>query len=51
MGKAWLKKRKVKTPMGKFDGYTYDLYVGKTCRTRSMTRKMGMKWVKKLNKR
>ena len=50
MTKAHLKKRKLYTPIGKPDEYTYDLYVDKKCRTRGMSYDMGMKHVKKLNK-
>ena len=49
--KARLVKRKVYTPMGKPDGYTYDLYVGKKVRTRAMGYKIGMYYVRKINKK
>jgi len=50
MAHARLVKRKIYTPMGKPDGYTYDLYVGKRVRTRSMGYKIGQRYVRKLNK-
>ena len=46
-----LVKRKVYTPMGKLNGFTYDLYEGKKIRTRAISHKLGMLFVKKLNKK
>ncbi len=51
MVRARLVRRKVYTPMGKPDGHTYDLYVGKKCRTRAMGYRVGRSYVRKLNKR
>lgn len=50
MQKARLVKRKVSKSIAP-EGYVYDLKVGKTVRTRAIGYKIGMKYVKKLNKK
>lgn len=49
MVKARLIKRNVYTPRGKLDKPTYDIYVGKQLRTPAVSKRMGLKIVKKLN--